>query len=255
MVRISRLTVGSSNIKGTWYEKSNSDNGSIQWDRASYFYRISNGRPSCLCIYERNREKKQRNARDLLNLAVIKSIDLHVLELDVSSQSSIDEAVSTIVKESNTIDVMIHNAGHMSFGPCEAFTPEQLSSLYDINVIGTQRMNRFVLPIMRKARQGLLLWVSSTSVRGGTPPFLGPYFAAKAAMDSLAVSYAGELSRWGIETSIVVPGAFITGTNHFANASNPLDIGCRQEYQDGPYRDIDERINGFPKKNSIRCKS
>jgi NAD(P)-dependent dehydrogenase (short-subunit alcohol dehydrogenase family) len=60
---------------------------------------------------------------------------------------------------------------------------------------------------MRAAKQGLLLWISSSSSAGGTPPYLAPYFAAKAAMDSLAVVYARELSRWGIETTIV-PGAF-----------------------------------------------
>ena len=50
----------------------------------------------------------------------------------------------------------------------------------------------------------------------GDTAFLAPYFAAKAAMDALAVAYARELTRWGIETSIIVPGAFTSGTNHFA---------------------------------------
>jgi NAD(P)-dependent dehydrogenase (short-subunit alcohol dehydrogenase family) len=72
---------------------------------------------------------------------------------------------------------------------------------------------------MRAAKQGLLVWVSSSSSAGGTPPYLAPYFAAKAAMDALAVQYARELSRWGIETTIVVPGAFTKGTNHFAHLS------------------------------------
>jgi NAD(P)-dependent dehydrogenase (short-subunit alcohol dehydrogenase family) len=62
------------------------------------------------------------------------------------------------------------------------------------------------------------LRVSSSSVAGGTPPYLLPYFAAKAGMDALAVLYARELARWGIETSIIVPGAFTKGTNHFAHA-------------------------------------
>ena len=112
------------------------------------------------------------------------------------------------MKEQGRLDVVVHNAGHMAYGPAEAFTPEQFQELYDINVLGTQRVNRAALPQLRKQRRGLLVWVGSTSTRGGTPPYLAPYFAAKAAMDSLAVSYAGELSRWGIETSIVVPGAF-----------------------------------------------
>jgi NAD(P)-dependent dehydrogenase (short-subunit alcohol dehydrogenase family) len=64
---------------------------------------------------------------------------------------------------------------------------------------------------------------------------LAPYFAAKAAMDSLAVSYAGELARWGIETSIIVPGAFTSGTEHFPNADKPADKMRLDAYEAGPY--------------------
>jgi len=80
--------------------------------------------------------------------------------------------------------------------------------------------------------------LSSSSARGGTPPYLAPYFAAKAAMDALAVSYAGELARWGIETSIIVPGAFTKGTNHFAHATTPADKERAAEYQAGPTADL-----------------
>ena len=102
-----------------------------------------------------------------------------------------------------------------------------------MNVLGTQRVNRAALPILRRQRRGLLVWVSSTSTRGGTPPWLAPYFAAKAGMVSLAVSYAGELARWGIETSIIVPGAFTKGTNHFAHAGAPHDKARVAEYVRG----------------------
>jgi NAD(P)-dependent dehydrogenase (short-subunit alcohol dehydrogenase family) len=54
-----------------------------------------------------------------------------------------------------------------------------------------------------------MVWVGSSSTRGGTPTFLAPYFAAKAAMDALAVSYSTELALWGIETTIMVPGAAV----------------------------------------------
>lgn len=136
-----------------------------------------------------------------------RNVDLRVVELDVTSDDSAKAAVDTVLREAGRLDVLIHNAGHMVFGPAEAFTAEQYAQLYDVNVLGTQRVNRAALPLMRKQGRGLLLWVSSSSTRGGTPPFLAPYFAAKAAMDSLAVTYAGELTRWGIETSIMVPGA------------------------------------------------
>ena len=86
-----------------------------------------------------------------------------------------------------------------------------------------------------------MVWVSSSSSRGGTPPYLSPYFAAKAAMDSLAVSYAGELTRWGIETSIIVPGAFTKGTNHFAHSGSPADAARAAEYNEGPYKGVPEQ--------------
>ena len=165
-------------------------------------------------------------------------VDLRPVELDVQSDASVKSAIDTIVAECGRLDVIVHNAGHMSFGPAEAFTPEQFAELYDINVLSTQRVNRAALPQLRKQGRGLVVWISSSSARGGTPPYLSPYFAAKAAMDSLAVSYAGELARWGIETSIVVPGAFTKGTNHFAHSGSPADKPRADEYASGPTADI-----------------
>src|SRR5215213_50250 len=134
----------------------------------------------------------------------------------------------------------------MVFGPAEAFTPEQLAELYDVNVLSTQRVNRAALPQLRKQRKGLVVWVSSSSSAGGTPPYLGPYFAAKAGMDALAVVYARELTRWGIETSIIVPGAFTSGTNHFAHSGKPADEKRAAEYEAGPYAGFAEEIqNGL----------
>ncbi len=169
-------------------------------------------------------------------------VDLRSVELDVTSQESVDSAVKTIFDGDGRLDVVVHNAGHMTFGPAEAFTPEQLVHLYDINVVGTQRVNRAILPAMRERGQGLLVWVGSTSTRGGTPPYLGPYFAAKAGMDSLAVTYAGELSRWGIETTIIVPGAFTSGTNHFVHATKPGDTARAAAYESGPYKGFGEAV-------------
>ena len=173
-------------------------------------------------------------------------VDLRALELDVSSEESCDAAIHKIVSENGRLDVVVHNAGHMVFGPAEAFTPEQLAELYDVNVLSTQRVNRAALPQLRKQGKGLVIWVSSSSSAGGTPPYLAPYFAAKAGMDAMAVVYARELTRWGIETSIIVPGAFTGGTNHFANAGSPADKARAAEYDAGPYAGFaDQVLKGF----------
>ena len=187
--------------------------------------------------------RNAENAAQMADLSAHEGVDLRAVELDVQSEPSTSTAVEKIIGEAGRIDVLIHNAGHMMFGPAEAFTPEQFAQQYDVNVLGTQRVNRAVLPHMRAARQGLLLWVSSSSSAGGTPPYLSPYFAAKAAMDALAVQYARELARWGIETSITVPGAFTKGTNHFAHSGRPADAARLAEYEaDGPYKGFGAQV-------------
>ncbi|MBV9802754.1 MAG: SDR family oxidoreductase [Solirubrobacterales bacterium] len=174
--------------------------------------------------------------------------DLRALELDVQDDDAVAAAVNEVLARSGRIDVIVHNAGHMVLGPAEAFTPDQLAAVYDVNVLGAQRLNRAALPAMREQAAGLLVWVGSSSTRGGCPPFLGPYFAAKAAEDALAVSYAGELIRYGIDTTIVVPGAFTSGTNHFANAGTPDDAERDRAY-DAEYgqlrRELPDRLGSL----------
>ncbi|HXL61441.1 MAG TPA: SDR family NAD(P)-dependent oxidoreductase [Mycobacterium sp.] len=169
-------------------------------------------------------------------------VTLRPIEMDVSDQASVDGAVAAVLAESCRIDVVIHNAGHMVLGPTEAFTPEQLAAVYDTNVLSTQRVNRAVLPTLRARRDGLVIWMGSSSSRGGTPPYLGPYFAAKAAEDALAVGYAAELTRFGIETTIVVPGSFTSGTNHFANAGRAADEYIVTAYE-GEYAGLMDEVS------------
>jgi NAD(P)-dependent dehydrogenase (short-subunit alcohol dehydrogenase family) len=185
-------------------------------------------------VYAGMRDSAGRNAAQVTaakQYAGEHDVDLRAIELDISAQASVDAAVEAIVSEQGSLDVLVHNAGHMVTGPAEAFTPEQIAEIYDTNVLGTQRLNRAALPHLRAARSGLVLWVGSTSTRGGTPPYLAPYFAAKAAMDAMAVSYAAELARFGIETTIVVPGSFTSGTNHFANSGHPTDQRVAADYE------------------------
>jgi NAD(P)-dependent dehydrogenase (short-subunit alcohol dehydrogenase family) len=133
----------------------------------------------------------------------------------------------------------------MVTGPAEAFSPEEIAAVYDVNVLGPQRVNRAALPRLRAQGGALVLWVGSTSTRGGTPPYLAPYFAAKAAMDAFAVSYAAELARFDIETTIVVPGSFTSGTNHFAHSGRPADeavVAAYEERYAGLMEQVSQRL-------------
>jgi len=201
-------------------------------------------------VYATMRDVEGRNrsrADELRAVSVEKGITLIPLELDVLSQDSADAAAATIVREQGRIDVVMQNAGHLVVGPSEAFTPEEMMKVFDTNLFGAQRVNRAALPYMRKQESGLVLWISSTTTKGGFPPFMGPYGAAKAAMDSLAVTLAYELARFGVETSIVVPGAFTSGTDHFPSAGKPADSARAGAYAryDGVMDQIGERLTSL----------
>src|SRR3984885_2752260 len=200
-------------------------------------------------VYASMRETSGRNATQVAALAAWSAeqkANLRTVELDVQSDASAEAGVAAILADADRLDVIVHNAGHMVFGPAEAFTPDQFMQQYDVNVLGAQRVNRAALPHLRGQHKGLLVWVGSSSTRGGPPPFLGPYFAAKAAMDALAVTYSTELALWGIETTIMVPGAFTNGTNHFAHSGKPADAARVAEYEAGPYAGIaDKALKGL----------
>ncbi|MEV6843510.1 SDR family NAD(P)-dependent oxidoreductase [Actinoplanes sp. NPDC051411] len=181
-------------------------------------------------------------AADAAGYAKANGVDLRAVELDVTDETSVEQAAADVLGQAGRLDVIVHNVGHMVVGPAEAFTPEQLASLYDTNVLGAHRVNRALLPALRAQRDGLLVWIGSSSTRGGTPPYLGPYFAAKAAMDALAATTQLEVARFGIETTIVVPGSFTQGTNHYAHSGRPADTDVAAAY-DELYPQLMEHIS------------
>lgn len=134
---------------------------------------------------------------------------IEVLELDVTSDMSVDAAVSSALRAAGHLDVAINNAGQATIGLSETITSAQLLALFDINVIGMQRVNRAVLPSMRERRSGLVVHVSSSLGRW-LMPVVGLYAATKFAVEALAETYRYDLKATGVEASIVQPGAYPT---------------------------------------------
>ncbi|MFJ3778217.1 SDR family oxidoreductase [Streptomyces sp. NPDC090075] len=184
-------------------------------------------------VYATMRGPEGRNAPragELRDFAAARGVDIRVVELDVTSQESAEAAVETVIAESGGLDVVVHNAGHLVVGYVEAFSAEEIAHLVDVNTLGVQRLNRAVLPHLRGRGRGTLLYVgSTTSVTA--PPFLGPYVVSKAAMDSLALVTSYEVSQFGIETVIVMPGPFTEGTDHFPKAGRAADTAVAEAYR------------------------
>jgi NAD(P)-dependent dehydrogenase (short-subunit alcohol dehydrogenase family) len=171
--------------------------------------------------------RNAQHASDLRSLAERESLHLHVLELDVTDDASVERAVLRVVDHSGGIDVAINNAGYGLFGLTEAVTTEQARQLMDTNFFGPVRVNRAVLPHMRRQRSGLLLHVSSGAGRVVIPT-MGFYCASKFALEALAEAYSYELAGQGIESVIIEPGAYQTAV--FGNSVVVADASRADSY-------------------------
>jgi NAD(P)-dependent dehydrogenase (short-subunit alcohol dehydrogenase family) len=153
--------------------------------------------------------KNAKNAAELLTLASRESLSLFTLECDVTSDASVELAVRSAIAQSGRIDVAINNAGYAMIGLAEAVTTQQAQEIMDTNFMGCVRVNRAVLPHMRRHRKGLLMHISSGAGRVVIPAF-SLYTASKFAMEALAETYRYELASQGIESVVVEPGAYQT---------------------------------------------
>src|SRR6201987_3547495 len=182
--------------------------------------------------------RNAKNAAELRTLAQKESLPIDVLELDVTDDASVGRAVDAAVAKAGRIDVAINNAGYYLGGLAEAVTTEQAQRLMDTNFLGPVRVNRAVLPHMRRQRSGLLMHVSSGAGRVVLPS-AGFYCASKFALEALAESYRYELAAQGIESVIVQPGAYETPI--FGSTVTAADEGRTDTY--GAVKEIPTKVN------------
>jgi NAD(P)-dependent dehydrogenase (short-subunit alcohol dehydrogenase family) len=149
------------------------------------------------------RNSKHREALEAL--AFNEKVPLQVVEMDVSNEASVSAATEQILKGAGRIDVLINNAGVAALGITEAYTVQKMQKLFEVNFFGVARVNRAVLPTMRRQRSGLLIHVSSAAGRA-VAPYFGIYSASKFALEALADSYRFELAPFGVDSVIVEPG-------------------------------------------------
>jgi NAD(P)-dependent dehydrogenase (short-subunit alcohol dehydrogenase family) len=145
----------------------------------------------------------------LQSLAKREGWNLDVLDMDVTNEASVNRAVQQALDRAARIDVVINNAGIAAQGVAEAFPVEQYQQVFDVNVYGVARVNRAVLPAMRRQRSGLLIHVSSGAGRAVVPGF-AVYCASKFALEALADAYRFELAAFGIDSVVVEPGVHRT---------------------------------------------
>lgn len=167
----------------------------------------------------------------------LKSAGAHIVEIDVTSDDSVEQGVADAMDKAGGLDVVVNNAGVGVVGLQETFTPEDWRKLFDINVFGVQRVNRAVLPHLRERNSGLLIHVSSLLGRM-TIPFYGPYNSSKWALEAMAENYRTELSGFGVDSCLVEPGGF--PTTFMDNLLKPSDSS-----RDDGYGELAQAPAGF----------
>ena len=183
--------------------------------------------------------RNAKNASEIRALAEKDSLPIYVLEMDVTDDASVEQAVDNAIAKSARIDVAINNAGYYLSGLEEAVTTEQAQRLMDTNFLGPVRVNRAVLPHMRRQRSGVLIHVSSGAGRVVLPS-AGFYCASKFALEALAEAYSYELAGQGIESVIVEPGQYETAI--FGATVTAADQARTETY--GAVKEIPAKVNG-----------
>ncbi len=187
-------------------------------------------------VYATMRDVAGRNApkaQELLDFAASEGASISVHEMDVTSDSSVRDAVAGM----DEVDVLINNAGYGYGGPVESFEGEEILAQLDLNIVGAARTANAVLPGMRDRGDGLIIQVSSTAGRAAFPGF-GVYHASKWGLEGMSEAMRYELAPLGIDLVIVEPGPF--ATNFFDN----MKQGSRQDVM-GSYGHVGEFFSGF----------
>lgn len=187
-------------------------------------------------VYASIRETKGRNKDRAEELAAIENI--HVVELDVTDSEAVKETVDHIIANEGQLDVLVNNAGYFGGGLAETYTEEDIEKMFDVNLKGTWRTTKAVLPQMRKQGEGLIINTSSSLGRFSAP-FMTVYNSTKFAVEGLTEGLHYEVRPLGVDVVMVQPGAF--PTEIFTKTATGSDTSINEEY--GELANVPQQIN------------
>jgi short-subunit dehydrogenase len=157
-------------------------------------------------------------SKAITNLKQKEKLSLEILQLDVTADESVKEAINKITNEQERIDVLVNNAGYALVGAFEELSIEEFKEQYETNVFGVIRVTQAVLPIMRNQKCGTIVNISSIAGKIGFP-LTSAYVSSKFALEGLSESMAYEIEQFGIKVILIEPGVIKT------NFDNNLKIG------------------------------
>ena len=163
-------------------------------------------------------------APELGELAAAEGLPIHIVAMDVDSDSSVADGYAAIVAAAGQVDVLVNNAGIARDGAVEELGLEDFRAVMETNYFGALRCMKAVAPAMRERRSGCVIQVTSIAGQISTSP-LGAYAASKFALEAVSEAFAQEMKMFGVRVAIVQPGTIDT----------PMANGFVREVEEGVY--------------------
>lgn len=180
-----------------------------------------------------------RNLQKATNLESIRDkekLPLRTLQLDVTDDASVNNAIQTIISESGRIDILVNNAGYGLVGAFEELSMDEIRRQFETNFFGVVRVMQSVIPIMRKQKFGILVNISSGAGRFGYPSG-SAYVSTKFALEGLSESVAYELDQFGIKVILVEPGVIKT------NFDSGMVVAKKSQDASSPYFNMTQKMD------------
>ncbi|MEY2399629.1 MAG: hypothetical protein QOJ00_2803 [Actinomycetota bacterium] len=143
--------------------------------------------------------------------------------VDVAARSSVDAAAATVAERFDAVDLVVSNVGVQLFGAVETFTDDEWRWMLDVNVIGSARVARAFLPLLRRANAPRLAFTTSSSIFDPASR-LGAYQSSKFAVWGLAETLRVELADDGIGISVIFPSGMVSRHLETSQAAQPEPI-------------------------------
>ena len=180
----------------------------------------------------RNLDKSAR----IKEIARKDSLPIEVLQLDVTDDKSVTDAIDVISNRQGRIDVLVNNAGYEHHGPVEELSMEEIKTQFETNFFGAVRVMKAVLPMMRKQRSGTIVNISSIGGKIGVP-LNSAYVGSKFALEGFSESIKYELEGFGIKVILIEPGA--VNTNYLENSKQAQ----KAMNPDSPYAELSKMVS------------
>jgi NAD(P)-dependent dehydrogenase (short-subunit alcohol dehydrogenase family) len=173
---------------------------------------------------------------NIKSVAQKEKLPLKIVQLDVTDDVSVKNAIQSITAEGSRIDVLVNNAGYGINGAFEDLSMEEIRAQFETNLFGIIRVTQAVLPLMRKQKSGIIVNISSGVVPMGGYPGGSAYVGTKFAVEGLSGSLAYELEPFGIKVIIIEPG--VIGTNFVNN----VVFAKQSQDPNSPYSQITQKM-------------